>query len=201
MKTILYFISIFILMSCNAIKQKDKIVNKDSSTTSSSVDSHNTSKNQSNYKITSKDSTAFKSDLNVSSDFQNAIQNLTLKSNGKCSEVGETTFMEFKDQQGNTLKVPVNNNTELAFGNESNSVQENVRLNQELSAVNQELHNVKLNLYNEQKTSTQLKTEISNLESQLKIKVQKPVWYAFLFWCVIAVIVWEFGLFYLKKIL
>lgn len=128
-----------------------------------------------------------------------SIQNLSLKNSGKCQDAGVVRFLSFTDKNGSKLEVPVDNNTELNFGNETNFKQEN----QILKSKNESLKSENINLSTRFKeVLNQNKTLTEKAKSSKKsnhVKADRTSWTTWLWFGISLILFLEFGKFIIKK--
>lgn len=107
-----------------------------------------------------------------------SIQNLSLKNSGKCQDPGAVRYLSYTDKNGSKMEIPVDNNTELNFGNESNFKQENQILkseNETLKTENTSLSTRFKEVLNQNKTLSE-NVEILQKSNHI-ISDKKGIWF------------------------
>lgn len=200
MKTYLLALLLF-LTACNALKNKDKTKDKLQAETSQQVQNreNSTTTGSESYKIA--DSTVASFNQQSSTAVQSLIQSLSLKNTGKCTESGETAYMKFKDVSGAELSVPVNNNTDLSFSNSSELQQENSALKMENTSIKTQTAKLETELKASKETNTKLQTKLKAANTELSTQTKTPTFWSYLFWCLVAVVVYKVGEIYVKKLI
>ncbi|WP_447951335.1 hypothetical protein [Chryseobacterium koreense] len=198
-KLITIFLMLFIVTACNTQKHKAKEKTKTEMQEKEVNSIYSEVQTKAKAVVSVKDSTTQKTDFNSSNSFGSIAQNLTLKSNGKCTDGGEIRFLKFTDAQGNKTEVPVNDNTEVNFSTAA-----------ELTAENKNLKTAFANLYTEKSdletklkavTDQNRKYERSDKSatSNTKTDSERSQLTAFMWCIVLTVVCWEAGKFYIKK--
>ncbi len=201
MKTLISVFTLLIVASCGISKEKSKQKELLEQTTTLDFHTEMTRKENELKNISGTDSSSNKIGLNSLKSFLETSQNFTLKNNGKCSESGEIRFVNITDFHGNKTSIPVNDNTELNFGNET-------KLRYEISELKQEIVNLKSENNLLQKNSEELealkKHQTFNSKSQttnVDVKTKKSSFSNIILIVVLSIVGWELLKFYLKKLI
>lgn len=190
MNKFLIFLLIF-LFSCGITKEKSKLKQSEASELQSKVSEQNNSSGTVNSVATKKQLTESSTQNNFESSKLLTNQNFILKSNGKCAEPGTVRNVQFTDKAGNTTTIPVNDNTELNFGNTSEESKEIQSLKEDKRILLDEKKDLQLKYDTSSKTLSEAKEKIKKQSTELDLKTKKSSIWQFFLCAVLAVVVWE----------
>ena len=193
-----YLLILLLLLSCGS-RTKTKTTDK----TEAKVDVNDKTKVETEHDTNIKAIIGFenkaKTQIETEVTTLQSIQNLSLKNSGKCVDAGQVRFLSFTDKNGSKLEVPVDNNTELNFGNESNFKQENQSLkseNESLKTENTSLSTRFKEVLNQNKT---LSENVKVLQKSNHVESQRTSWTTWLWFGISLIMFWEIGKFIIKR--
>lgn len=193
-----YLLILLLLLSCGTrekIKITDKAEAKIETTDKTKVETGEETEVKAKIEVKDKAEIEEKTEIKA----LQSIQNLSLKNSGKCQEAGTVRFLSFTDKNGSKLEVPVDNNTELNFGNESNFKQENQTLkseNESLKTENTSLSTRFKEVLNQNKT---LSENVKVLQKSNHVESQRTSWTTWLWFGISLIMFWEIGKFIIKR--
>lgn len=191
MKKLITILIIFLISACTSSRQKSKEKQETSSETNLKKETQTSVTQLENSKQNSKDSVSRSADYNIVRDNILASQNFQLKNNGKCADPGIIRNIEFKDIFGNTTTIPVNDNTELNFINETdlkNEIESLKIQNNQLSENSLETQSKYETLKNEYEV---IKKNFKSESFQTETRTKKNTVWQFALVAFLAVIIWE----------
>lgn len=197
MKKILLFLLLPLVGGCGVSKNKQKEKQLTEIEENLKVTNQGSVKENSDSRKNVSDSTASQSKYNIDRSLASALQNFSLKNNGKCGDPGITRFVQFSDALGNKTAIPVNDNTDLDFHNETDLKKEIEILKTEKLTVKKE--NEKLVKSNESLSNqvNELSTKLKAKSTKSDTKTEKNSFSSFALIAVLAIVVWEI----LKKLI
>ena len=177
--------------SCTVNKNKTK--DKNDTSITNEVQSSETSsiKDNSIRQNNRSDSTASNANYNIDRSKIATLQNFSLKNNGKCTDPGPTRYVHFTDVLGNKTSIPVNDNTDLNFGNKS-------QIKKEVESLKTENFNLKKENETLKKDKEAFTTKEEAQKSNIRVKASRtdvetekyPFW-SFIVVGVLSIVVWE----------
>lgn len=178
--------------SCTVSKHKTKDKNDTSITNEVQSNEKSSVKENSVQQNNRSDSTASNANYNIDRSKTATLQNFSLKNNGKCADPGSTRFVQFTDVLGNKTSIPVNDNTDLNFGSES-------EIKKEVESLKTENVNLKKEIETLKKDKESLTVKEVDQKSNIRVKASKvdtetenrSLW-AFVLVGILSIIVWEF---------
>jgi len=192
MKKLIIFI-LLLLFSCGVTKEKSKQKNSTEAEISSKSELQNNNNGSVNLNSTKNTLT----ESSVQNDFEKnkllSNQNFVLKSNGKCAEPGAIRNVQFTDKAGNTTTIPVNDNTELSFGNQSEESKELASLKEDKRVLTNEKNDLQHRYDNSTKLLAEAQEKVKKQFSDINSKTKKNTFWQFVLCAVLAVVVWEGG--------
>lgn len=191
MKKLITILIILLISACTSSRQKSKEKQESFTETDFTKETKTSVTELENSKQNSKDSASAKTNYTIVRDNLLASQNFQLKNNGKCADPGTIRNVEFTDAFGNRTTIPVNDNTELNFINETD-------LKNEIESLKLENNHLFETSLSTQRKYEDLENEYEVFKQNLKSKSVKTdtktkrntVW-QFVLVAVLAVIVWE----------
>lgn len=190
-KIILLFLLIFLTNNCTVNKHKTKDKNDTSITNEVQITEKSSVKENSVQQHNRSDSTVSNANYNIDRSKIATLQNFSLKNNGKCAGPGSTRYVQFTDVLGNKTSIPVNDNTDLNFGSES-------EIKKEVESLKIENINLKKQIETLKKDKEALTAKQESQKSNIKVKVSKtdvetekyPFW-SFIVVGVLSIVFWE----------
>lgn len=192
------YLLILLLLSCGT-REKTKITDKAEAkietTDKAKVESDEETEIKAKIEVKDKAKTQIETEVTA----LQSIQNLSLKNSGKCIDGGVMRFLSFTDKNGSKLEVPVDNNTELNFGNESSFKQENQSLKTENETL--KIENINLltrfkEVLNQNKT---LAEQTKSLQKSNHVQSDKTSWTTWIWFGISLILFWEVGKFIIKR--
>lgn len=191
MKKLITILIIFLISACTSSRQKSKEKQETVSETDFTKERQASVNASENVKESKKDSVSTKTSYNIVRDNLFASQNFQLKNNGKCADPGTIRNIEFTDAFGNRTTIPVNDNTELNFINETD--------------LKNEIESLKLENNQLFETSLSIQTKYEALQNEYEVfrhnlksksvktdtKTKKNTIWQFVLVAVLAVLIWE----------
>ncbi|WP_312078334.1 hypothetical protein [Chryseobacterium sp.] len=188
-KLIIFFL--LLLFSCGITKEKSKLKQSEASEINAKVSEQNNSSGTVNAASTKSNLT----DISLQNNFERSRlqnnQNFTLKSNGKCAEPGTVRNVQFTDKAGNTTTIPVNDNTELNFGNQSEESKEIETLKADKRILQDEKNDLQLKYDKNSKLLSETQEKLNKKSTDTDVKTKKNSIWQFLLCAVLAVFCWE----------
>lgn len=191
MKKLITILIIFLISACTSSRQKSKEKQQTVSETNLTKEKKASVNASENVKESKKDSVSTKASYNIVRDNLFVSQNFQLKNNGKCADPGTIRNIEFTDAFGNRTTIPVNDNTELNFINETD--------------LKNEIESLKLENNQLFETSLSIQTKYEALQNEYEIfrqdlksksiktdtETKKNTIWQFALIAVLAVLIWE----------
>ncbi|MEG0760087.1 MAG: hypothetical protein RR411_01275 [Chryseobacterium sp.] len=190
MKKLIIFLLLF-LFSCGITKEKSKLKQSETSELQLKLFEQSNSSGTVNSAATKNQLTESSTHNNFESSKLLTNQNFILKSNGKCAEPGTVRNVQFTDKAGNTTTIPVNDNTELNFGNTSEESKEIQTLKEDKRILLDEKNDLQLKYDNSSKLLFESKEKLKKQSTELYLKQKKSTIWQFLLCAVLAVVLWE----------
>ncbi|WP_144282638.1 hypothetical protein [Chryseobacterium echinoideorum] len=191
MKKLITILIILLISACTSSRQKSKEKQESFTETDFTKETKTSVTELENSKQNSKDSVSAKTNYTIVRDNLLASQNFQLKNNGKCADPGTIRNVEFTDAFGNRTTIPVNDNTELNFINETD-------LKNEIESLKLENNHLFETSLSTQRKYEDLENEYEVFKQNLKsksvktdTKTEKNTVWQFALVAVLAVIVWE----------
>lgn len=197
-KTLLIF-TIFLVSSCSIMKNKSKEKLMSSSVENTSITASTDLKIREREDIATKDSLVTKQDFKIEKSTIATSQKINLINNGRCADPGILRFVQITDLQGNKTEIPVNDNTDLQFGNDSKFDTEISDLKIENSALLRQNKSYEKDTDSLQSLNTNLNKELITKSMQLDLKTKSSPLSAFIWVVLLSIAAWEILKFYLKK--
>lgn len=191
MKNLIILLSVLLIGSCTVSKQKKKDKNDTSITNEVQSNEKSSVKENSVQQNNRSDSTASNANYNIDRSKTATLQNFSLKNNGKCADPGSTRYVQFTDVLGNKTSIPVNDNTDLNFGSESEIKKEVESLKTENVNLKKEIETLKKD---KQALTIKQATQISNIRvkaSKTDVQTEKHSFWSFILVGVLFIVVWE----------
>lgn len=195
----LLMLFLFLFIGCTLSKHKTKAKNDTSITNEVHRSEKSSVKENTTQQKSLSDSTVFNANYNIDRIKTATLQNFSLKNNGRCADPGSIRIIQFTDVLGNKTSIPVNDNTDLSFGSES-------EINKEIEAYKTEV--VKLKKENEtlKQDKEALLTTKTAQKSDIRVKASKmdvekeiyPFW-VFVVVGVLSIALWEIEKKLIKK--
>lgn len=191
MKNLLMLLLLLLMGSCTVSKHKMKDKNDTSITNEVQSNEKNSVKENSVQQNNRSDSTASNANYNIDRSKTATLQNFSLKNNAKCADPGSTRYVQFTDVLGNKTSIPVNDNTDLNFGSES-------EIKKEVESLKTENFNLKKENETLKKDKEAFTTKEEAQKSNIRVKASKtdvetekyPFW-SFIVVGVLSIVVWE----------
>lgn len=197
MKKLLLIFLLLFSVGCTVSKTKSKTKDKLEISEQTKISENTTVKSSTDVKNAVSDSSGSKSNYNIDRNHSSALQNFSLKNNGKCSDPGPTRYVQFTDALGNRSTIPVNDNTDLNFENITELKKEVESLQQENANLVKSNKTFKNQVdVSEKKISDQNKL-IKSLSMKSDIHKDKNPFSLYALIIVCTVVVWEL----LKKLI
>lgn len=184
-------ILLLLLFSCGITKEKYKQKQIETSELSSKLYKDNNNSGTINLASTKNQFTEISGKKNLESSKLLTNQNFSLKSNGKCVEPGAVRNVQFTDKAGNITTIPVNDNTELNFGNQSEESKEIQTLKEDKRILLNDKINLQLKYDKTQKLLTETNEKLQKKSTYTDIKTKKNTFWQFVLCAILAVIIWE----------
>lgn len=198
-KLITIFLLLFVVAACTTQKHKNKEKTKTEHQEKEINSISSVVQSETKAVTTVSDSAVQKTDYNGHKSFGSIAQNLTLKSNGKCTEGGEIRFLKFTDSQGNMTEVPVNDNTDLSFNSAAELAEENITLKSDNSELKKENTDLETKLKTATDQNRKFEQSAKAATANTDTNSERSQLTAFL-WCIgLTIMLWEAGRFYIKK--
>ncbi|MGD1319146.1 hypothetical protein [Chryseobacterium sp. 2R14A] len=190
-KLILFFMLLIFVSGC--VTRKHKI--KDKQEFYQEVENKTTwQKNENTFvekKGMKKDSLYTNNKYNLERNHLFTSQSFQLKNNGKCGDPGVLRNIEFTDALGNRTSIPVNDNTELHFGNESFLKKEVESLKTEIFNLKKENEILKSYKVDLSTKKTAQKSTITERKGNTEVKTEKHSFWSFILVGLLSIILWE----------
>lgn len=165
MKNII-IILLLLITSCTVSKQKMKDKNDTSITNEVQSNEKSSVKENSLQENNKSDSTVSNTNYNIDRSKTATLQSFSLKNNGKCADPGSTRYVHFTDVLGNKTLIPVNDNTDLNFGNE-------LEIKKEVESLKTENVNLKKEIETLKKDKEALTAKQAAQKSNIRVKASK----------------------------
>lgn len=190
MKKLLLFI-LLLLLGCATNKQKIKEKQESSSSLVSNTRVKSDEKTTVAKKETKKDSISKNSNYNIERNQLFAAQNFQLKNNGKCADPGILRNVEFTDALGNKTSIPVNDNTELSFHNETELKKEVESLKIENKQLSETVTETQSKYEKALSQNEELKQKNYSKSSNTNTKTESSTIWQFILCGVLSIVVWS----------
>lgn len=191
MKKLTYFIILLFFVS-GCVTSKHKI--KDKQESNSLLETKNSLNSDEKIDVESnqirKDSISIKSKYNIEKNELFAAQNFQLKNNGKCGDPGTLRNVEFTDALGNKTSIPVNDNTELNFQNQSELKKEVESLKVENKQLIKTITETQSKYEKVLNQNQELKQKTNTKSSNANTKTESSSIWQFILCGVLSIIVW-----------
>lgn len=201
MKKLLIIILLLLLCSCGIMKNKLKEKQESESSVKTEMEASSQQTNEEMENNSFLDSVAQKTHFNAAKSLFSNSQNFNLTNNGKCGDPGVIRFVQITDAKGNTTSIPVTDNTDLNFVNESKYEAEILDLKTEISSLIKENDSIKKSNELLHTSNINQSTELSNKSLDLDLQTKSSPLSAFIWVAILSVIVWELLKHYLKKLI
>lgn len=198
MKKLLLFFLLTAILSCSIFKNKAK--QKQDFKTADKVDlTLKSTEKDKGVEINSKsDSTALKTHRTANKSLFTNSQNFNLQNNGKCADPGTTRFVKLMDVTGNTTEIPVNDNTDLKYGNETKLENDISDLKIEIIDLKKQKDSIAKNYENSENTNIQLSKKLESKNLQLDLQTKSSPLSAFIWVGILSIAAWELVKYYIK---
>lgn len=192
MKKLTYFIILLFFVS-GCVTNKHKMKEKQES--NSLLETKNSLKSDEKLDVESnqirKDSISIKSKYSIEKNELFAAQNFQLKNNGKCGDPGTLRNVEFTDVLGNKTSIPVNDNTELNFQNQSELKKEVESLKVENKQLTETITETQSKYEKAQSENNDLKQKLNTKTSNVNTKAESNSIWQFILCIVLSIVIWE----------
>lgn len=201
MKKLLIICLLMMLYSCSIMKSKSKQKQFTENSVQTVIEAETVTKNQEMENSSFSDSTIHKTSFTGAKSLLSNSQNFNLTNNGKCGDPGSVRFVHVTDSKGNHTSIPVNDNTDLKFSNESKSENEISDLKIENSSLIKQNDSLKNTTETLQSQNINQSAELISKSLELDLKTKSSPLSAFIWMGIISVIAWELLKFYFKKLI
>lgn len=199
MKPLILLFSLFLLSCGTRSKDLEKTTTKEQSVANQSTNINQSSQTEfiNDERLSNREIT----DFNSQTLGTQSIQSLVLKNTGKCVDPGTVRYLNFTAKDGSKIEVPVDNNTELAFGNESNFKQEIQFLKTENETLKTENNVLKKHFKEVLNQNESLTKTIETSTKSNHVKSDRTSWATWLWFGIAIIAFWEFAKSLIKKYL
>lgn len=199
MKKLLIICVLMMLYSCSIMKNKNKQKQFTESNIQTTIRTESATKNGEMENSSFSDSINQKTSFSVVKSLFSNSQKFNLSNNGKCGDPGTVRFVQVTDSKGNQTSIPVNDNTDLNFGNESKSENEILDLKIENSSLIKQNDSLRKNNESLQETNINQSSELITKSLELDLKTKSSPLSVFIWVGFLSIVGWELLKFYYRK--